>query len=149
MQTPATVGNLNMFGDEETSGDGEQYIDVGGLFALANSDSAVVSHTGVTANSVCSSWQELANRILQTKGSLRVSTYPGYARFRFGHGRLRGVRRAADVPVDVTGKKRRFAAFASEADILALLREGALEALDDQLRLPRGKLHARKGAIYS
>ena len=64
---------------------------------------------------------------------LRVSTYPAGARFKFGDGRLGGVRLAADLPLVIAGTKGEFTAFALEADIPALFRKGVLEALRGQL----------------
>ena len=66
---------------------------------------------------------------MDPKGLQRASTYPSPARFRFGGGRLGQVSQAADIPVGVAGSKGNFPAFALEADIPALLREGAVEAL--------------------
>ena len=89
----------------------------------------MVLDTGATANLACFPWLGDHNRILDPEGLQRASTYPSPARFRFGGGRLGQVSQAADIPVGVAGSKGNFPAFALEADIPALLREGAVEAL--------------------
>ena len=53
-------------------------------------------------------------------------------KFRSGDGRLGEVRQAAGIPVGIAGNRGRFTAFALGADISALLRKGAAEALGGQ-----------------
>ena len=78
------------------------------------------------------------------RGFLRVPTYPGCARFKFGRSRLGGVRSAADIPASIGRCRPNFAAFALEADVPALLRQGALEALGGQLDVSCNMLTLRK-----
>ena len=65
-------------------------------------------------------------------GIPQVSTYPTSARSKFGDRRLGNVRHAADINVGIAGRRGAFAAFALEANLPALLRGGALEALGGQ-----------------
>ena len=51
------------------------------------------------------------------------------ARFKCGDGRVGEVRHAADIKVGSAGCRGAFMVFVSEAEMPALLREGALEAL--------------------
>ena len=81
---------------------------------------------GAAANVVCLRWLEHHNRVLQRKGFLLVATYPAFARFKFGDGRLGEVRRAADASVGI----------ALEVDIPAVSRQSALEAVGGQLDFP-------------
>lgn len=108
-------------------------LDVADCFLVSESIRAAVSDTGATANLARARWLEHRGRILQRKEYRRVTTYPASARFGFGGGRPGAGRRAADTPVRIAGSRSKFAVFALDADILALLREGALEALGGQL----------------
>ena len=67
---------------------------------------------GATANLLRFSWLARHNRILERRGVRRVTTYPSWARFRFGGWRLGAVRHAADIPVGIAGNKGMFTAFA-------------------------------------
>ena len=58
------------------------------------------------------------------------------ARIESGEGRCGAVRREADIPVGIDGGRGEFAAFLTEADFPALLREGALGALGGQFDSP-------------
>ena len=89
----------------------------------------IVLDTGATANLVCFSWLARLNRILKRRGIPRAATHPSRARSRFGDGRLEEVRHAADIPSGTDGNRGKIAAFVLEADIPALLRKGAMEAL--------------------
>ena len=100
---------------------------------VSQEDSAVVLDTGARANLVRFSWLQRHNRILERRGIPRVTTYPSQARFRFVYGRLGEVRYAADIPVGIAGNTGMFTASVLEADIPALLRKGAMEALGGQL----------------
>ena len=62
----------------------------------------------------------------------QISTYPACKRFLSVDGRLGEVRRAADITVGIAGRGGAATAVALEADIPALLRKGALEALGAQ-----------------
>ena len=64
-------------------------------------DSVVVSDTGATANLARFPWSDNRKLLLEKHGSPRVSTHPARARFKFGGGRLRGVRLAADITVGI------------------------------------------------
>ena len=58
------------------------------------------------------------------------------------------MRRAADTPAGVAESKGKFTAFALDADISALLRKGAAEALGGQLDFARDSLALRRhGAL--
>ena len=59
--------------------------------------------------------------------------YTAPARFKFGDGREGEVKHATDIKVGVAACKGAFTAFAPDADIPDLLREGAWEALGGQL----------------
>ena len=72
------------------------------------------------------------NSILRGWGAPRAETNPACARIGFGDGRLGSVRCAEDIPAGTAGGHGKFTAFALEADISALLHEGALEALGGQ-----------------
>ena len=63
----------------------------------------------------------------------RVTTYPASARFKFGDGRLKGVRCSADFPAGTAGYREKFTACGSEAESPVVLRTGAVEALGGQL----------------
>ena len=103
----------------------------------------IVLDTGATANVVPFSWPGRRNRILEQHGIPKVAK----ARFSFGDGRLREVRHAADVPVGIAGNRGMFTAFALEAEIPALLREGVMEALGGKSNFLRGSLNLpRQGA---
>ena len=104
----------------------------------------VVSETGATANLARFRWLEHRNRFLEGEGYQKVSTYRSSARFRFGDVRLGGVRHAVDIPVRIAGSTGEVTAFALGANIPALLREGAFEALEGQLDFPRDLLTLRK-----
>ena len=78
------------------------------------------------------SWLARHNRILDRRGNPRVTTYPSQAGFCLGDGRHGQEHHAADFPAGVAGHRGMFTAFALEADIPALLRKGAMEALGGQ-----------------
>ena len=151
MGSPITIRKADQLVVGKTSGGGEQScstsMDVGGLFVLAKSDSLAVFGAGVTANLLCFSWFERHNRILQRGGFPQVSTYRASARSRFGDGRLRVVRRGADIPVGIAGYKGKFAAFAPEGGSPASLRRGAVGALGGQLDFLRNISTLRKQGV--
>ena len=153
METPVPPQTAGSIGDAETEGMCEQSfatsVEGGGLFLVSQEDTAVVSDTSATANLVCLSWLARRNRILGRREIPRVTTYPSQARFRFGDGRLGEVRHAADIPVGIARSRRMLTASLLEADIPALLREGAAEELGGQLGFLRGSLNLRRqGALY-
>ena len=92
-----------------------------------------VLDSGAAANLVSIKWSEHRNKISERWGIQRAETFPRRAQFKSGDGRLGEVRCAADIPVGTAGKRGTFAALVPEANILALLREGALEALGGRL----------------
>ena len=104
----------------------------------------VVLNPGATANLVCSRWPARHNRILDWRGIPRVTTYPSKARSRFADGRLGEVRHAADIPVAIAGYRGMRTAFVLEADIPALLRKGAMEAIGGQLDFLHGSFNLRR-----
>ena len=148
MGSPITIRKADQLVVGKTSGGGEQScstsMDVGGLFVLAKSDSLAVFGAGVTANLLCFSWFERHNRILQRGGFPQVSTYRASARSRFGDGRLRVVRHAADIPVGIANNEGAVTAFAPGADIPALSRRGASKAPGGRLDVSRDMLTLRK-----
>ena len=74
------------------------------------------------------------------QGLGKAVPYLSIARFKFGDGRIGEVKHAADIKVGVAGRKGTFAAFVLDADIPALLRKGALEALGAQLDFDKDML---------
>ena len=58
-----------------------------------------------------------------------ISFMPLTACFKFGDGRVYEVKHAADIEIGIAGRRGAFAALVLEADIPALPRKGALEAL--------------------
>ena len=132
-------------GGGETEGNCEQpyvaEVGAGDLFMVAQDGGAVVLDTGATANLVGYSWLARQNRILERRGTLRATTLPSKATFRFGDGRLGEERHAADIPVGNTGNRGMFPAFALDGDVPALLPKGALESLGGQLEFLRGSLN--------
>ena len=104
-------------------------MDAGGLFLVSEKGSVVVLDTGATANLVCFRCLDHHNRLAERHGFRRVSTYPQKARFRLGDGRVGNVRHAVDIPAGIAGNTAKLTAFVLRADIPALLREGATEAL--------------------
>ena len=101
-------------------------LDSGCQLVCMRDDSVVVLETGATANLVCFRWLSHRNSRLEKKGFPRVMTYPAQARFKFGDGRTGCVCFAADITVGIAVAKGTFTALASDADIPALLRRGAL-----------------------
>ena len=55
------------------------------------------------------------------KGITKEAPYPSSARFKFGGGRVGGVKRAVDIKVGIAGRQGAFTAFALDAEIPALL----------------------------
>ena len=141
MEPPISVRGADQRASEGGSGQCEQSFsttkEIGGLLALAESDTVAVLDTGATPNLVCFNQLERHNRVLQRKGAPRVSTFPPSARFRFGDGRVGEVPHAADIPAGAAGSKGEFVAFGLEADIPAFSRKGALEALGGDLDFSR------------
>ena len=99
-------------------------------------DSVAILDTVATANLVCFRWLNRHNSMLGKMGLPRVSPYPAQARFKFGDGRMGVARFAVDITADRAGAKGDFTAFVLDADIPALLRRGASEALGGQLEFP-------------
>ena len=71
-------------------------------------------------------------------GRPHISTQPAQARFKFGDGRMGDVEIAADITAGIAGPKGAFTDFALDAEIPALLRKGALEALRGRSDFSRG-----------
>ena len=88
-----------------------------------------ILNSGATAKLACRCW--LANRksLLAQHGFPWVETYPTHARCQLGGGRMGDVCFAADITAGVSGPTGTSTAFVSYADIPALLREWAFEAL--------------------
>ena len=148
MGTPRLPQKAGGTGDGETESDREQSFaataDVEDLYLVSQEAREVVLDTGATAKLACFSWLARHNRILGRRGIPRVTTCPSKATFRPGDGCLGEARHAADIPVGVAGIRGRLTAFAPEADIPALLRSRAMEALGGQLDFLRGSLNLRR-----
>ena len=148
---PLGALSSNLDGDGETARKYEHSssttLEVGGRFVCMRDDSVAVSGAGATASAACVKWLEHHNSRLRQLGILKVSTYPTTARFKFGDGRVREVRYAADIKIGFAGRGGAFRAFALEPDIRALLREGASEALGGQLDFVRNVLGIRNHGV--
>ena len=114
---------------------------------VMGTDSVAILETGAATNLVCLKWLVHHNGILDSKNVPRVPTCPACARFKFGDARLGTARRAADILVGIAGNRGRLMAFAVDADILALLRRGAVAALVGQLHTSRDTLTLRKQGL--
>ena len=77
----------------------------------------------------------------------KVHLYPSAARFKFGDGRIGEVQYAANISVGIAGRKGTFTAFVMDAEIPALLRKGALEALGAQLDFAKDTLLLERRGI--
>ena len=66
-------------------------------------------------------------------GLPKVMPYSSMVHFKFGGGRVREVKHAADIKVGISGRTGAATAFVLEADIPALLRKGASAALGGRL----------------
>ena len=75
-----------------------------GACMVSREDGVVALGAGATANLVYFSRLARHNRILERHRVPRVTSYPSQSRFRFGYWRLGELRRAADIPVGITGK---------------------------------------------
>ena len=115
-------------------------MELGGQLAASQSESAVVLETGTTADLVC--YKRLGNRHLFSgkQGFAEAAPYTSAAQFKFGDGRIGEVKRAADFKVVNAGCQGAFAKFVLGAEIPALLRKGALEALGAQLDFEKDTL---------
>ena len=96
----------------------------------------VVLDAGATATLVCCRRLD-HHRLLERNGLQRVTAYPSKARFLSRGERLGEVRRAADIPAGIAGAQGVFTACVLDANIPALLRESAAEALGGQLDFSR------------
>ena len=110
---------------------------------VSNPDSVVVFDAGATANLICFKWLDNRHLFLQNLGFPKVMPYSTSARLKFGGGRVGEVRHAADIKVGIAWRKIAFATFVLDADIPALMRKGALEALGGRLSFERGILSIR------
>ena len=59
-------------------------LEIGGQFAVTQSDSVVASDTGATATLVCFKWMDSHTSFLRTIGLLKVTPYSAAARLKFG-----------------------------------------------------------------
>ena len=84
------------------------------------------------------------NSISGQNGYPTVPTYPPLARFRPEDGRPGVVRHAADIQLGIAGNADKFSAIVLDADIPALLRKRATEALCGELAFPRDALELQK-----
>ena len=151
VETPVSAQKADHIGDGDTEGESVQSfattMDKGELFLVSQESSVALLDTGATANLAFSRRLARHNRILDRYGIERVFTCSSKATFRLGGRRLGEVRHAADIPVGIAGNKGKFAAFALNADIPALLRKGAMEALGGQLDFLRGSLVLRRQGV--
>ena len=113
---------------------------VRGFFLALLDDSVVEWDTGDTADLARFHWLGYPNQLLESRGFPRVSAYPSKARVRIGDGRIGEVRRGADIPAGVTWRKGKCTAFALDADIPALMRDGVMESLGGQSEFSRDSL---------
>ena len=79
----------------------------------------MVADAGAAANLVCFRWLEHQNRLLEKMERRKASTYPSATGFRCGDGRLRDVRRAANIPVGIAEGQGKPTAFVLSAEIPA------------------------------
>ena len=114
---------------------------------VSRASSVVVLDTGATANLVCRAWVANRNLFLGELGMEKVRLYPSAARFKFGDGRIGEVQYAANITVGIAGRKGTFTAFVMDAEIPALLRKGALEALGAQLDFAKDTLLLERHGI--
>ena len=121
--------------------------EMGRQFVCVHGDCVVALDAGATANLLCCERFGNRNSHLQKRGTPQVSTYPKKAHFEFGDGRIGEVHYAADLKVGIAGRRGACAAFAPGADIPALLRKGALEALGGQLDFAREVLAIRNRGL--
>ena len=94
MGAPLTVGpsDKSVPGGPERS-HGKSFpttLEIGGQFAISNSDSVVLLDTGATANLVCFKWLENRKIFLRKMGFPREFPYSTSARSKFGDGRAWG-----------------------------------------------------------
>ena len=85
-------------------------------------DSVVVSDTGATASLVLSRWLADRDLLLGKCGLPRDDTCPALSRFKFGGGRMRDVRFAADITAGVAGSNGDLTSSVLRADIPAFSR---------------------------
>ena len=124
-------------------------LDMVGLIMVSKGDSVVVSDARATPNMACFRWLEHHHRLLERSGPQKASTNRSDARSRFGDGLPGEVRHAACIPAGVAGSKGMFIAFVLDADIPALLRKDAVEALGGQLDFSRDSSVLLKEGVAS
>ena len=95
--------------------------------------SKVILDTGASANLVGVSWLNNHNAILKALGRPQAKITPAFASFRFGGGRVGGVRRAAMTPNAIAGHTGHFSAYVVDGEIPALLGKEALGTLGSHL----------------
>ena len=81
-------------------------LELGGQFAVTQSDDVVVlgAGAGATANLVCFEWLGNHNSFLQKTRFPKVTPYSATARLKFGDGRVGAVKHAADINVGIAGR---------------------------------------------
>ena len=135
-ESPVRLQNDGSFANRENVGKCEQSfsatLGLGGRILCMGEDGMVVLETGSAANPARFRWLGYRNSQLGKQGLPRAPACPACVCFEFGDGRLGQVRRGADVTFGTAGRRGTHTAFALEADIPALLREGALGALGGQ-----------------
>ena len=104
----------------------------GGKVIYMKEDGVAIFEEGAAANLVCFQWLNHHNSTLGKVGLPRVTTYPAPARFDFGIGRIGDGHFAADITAGIAGYRGNFTALVLDADIPALLRTRAVEALGRQ-----------------
>ena len=112
---------------KESSGNCEQSpsttLEAGSRLVCTHEDSFVILNTGATANLVRFRWLAHRSSLLGNMCLPRVTTYPAWARFKFGDGRMGDVRFAADITAGTAGARGNFAASALDADSTAFVLE--------------------------
>ena len=104
---------------------------------MVGTDSAAASGACATANLACLKCLGHRNFVSKKFGTPPAKPYPDRARFKLGNGRPGEVRYAADFSFGLAAACGDFAASLIDADIPALLREGAPQSLGGQLAFYR------------
>ena len=104
-------------------------LDLGGQFLRIDAAFVAVLNASAAPNLARFRWVGHHNEYSEREENPRVTAYAACARYKFGDGRLGEVRRAADISAGIAGSRGKFAPSATEKDISALLRRGALGGL--------------------
>ena len=153
MKTPVSASEAEQLACEEARrGNGQSFsttLDVGGVIPGLGLGKRVGLGNGRYGQPRVLRWLEHHNCISERRGFYGVSPNPPSARFRFGDGRMGEARHAGDIPACIARSKGKFSAFAADAEIPALLREGPLETPGGELDLSRDMSTLRKQRVGS